>query len=172
MVPNKGTGPLCQLYFCAVPTLLCPVVQAQAQSQAASASLLGQATGRVALTDDWATAWRRHIYTEGLRAIPVGAPTSSILVDFWGLVLHHRPAQEVGLLRALGWVSEPLVNTVCLRVCVRVLLCSKRGTCIVGTLAKLLVPDSLAYLSRQALSTRQPAAGGAGAGGSQQAPPR
>lgn len=82
MVSNKMAGPLFQLRFCAVPTLLRPVVQAQAQSQAASASLLGQATGRVALTDDWATAWRRHIYTEGLRAIPVGAPTSSNLVTF------------------------------------------------------------------------------------------
>jgi hypothetical protein len=50
-------------------------LQAQAQSQAAGSSLLarGAGAGAPAAADDWATAWRRHIYAEGLCAVPVGA---------------------------------------------------------------------------------------------------
>ncbi|KAK9825642.1 hypothetical protein WJX81_003822 [Elliptochloris bilobata] len=47
-------------------------VQAQAQSQAAGNCALGQRSETGTPTEDWATAWRRHIYVEGLRAIPVG----------------------------------------------------------------------------------------------------
>lgn len=51
--------------------------------------MLGQGTRVGAPADDWATSWRRHIYLEGLRAVPVGALPAFPALTFG---LSHLPS--------------------------------------------------------------------------------